>query len=82
MCKETTSIKSSVRSILAGYRKLLGDWHFLGLTFMGGLGMSSFFAFLASSSFVYIDHYGLTRTEYSLAFSVNAVGFIEPPPPG
>ena len=49
---------------------------FLGLTFIGGLGMASFFAFLASSSFIYIDHFGLTPTEYSLAFSVNAIGFI------
>ena len=48
----------------------------MGLTFIGGFGMSSFFAFLASSSFVYIDHFGLTTTEYSVAFSVNAVGFI------
>ena len=38
--------------------------------------MASFFAFLASSSFIYIDHFGLTPTQYSLAFSVNAVGFI------
>ena len=38
--------------------------------------MASFFAFLASSSFVYIDHFGLTPTQYSLAFSVNAIGFI------
>ena len=59
-----------------GFGQLLRDRRFLGLTFIGGLGMSSFFAFLASSSFVYIDHFGLTPTQYSLAFSVNAVGFI------
>ena len=46
------------------------------LTFIGGLGMSSFFAFLASSSFIYIEHFGLTPTQYSLGFSINAVGFI------
>ena len=63
-------------SVLAGYGKLLRDRHFLGLTFIGGLGMSSFFAFLASSSFIYIDHFGLTPTQYSLGFSVNAIGFI------
>ena len=34
--------------------------------------MSSFFSFLASSSFIYIDHFGLTPTQYSFAFSVNA----------
>lgn len=66
----------SAGSVLSGFAILLRDPHFLGLTFIGGLGMSSFFAFLASSSFVYIGHYGLTPTQYSLAFAVNAVGFI------
>jgi DHA1 family bicyclomycin/chloramphenicol resistance-like MFS transporter len=66
----------SVANVLAGFGQLLRDRHFLGLTFIGGLGMSSFFAFLASSSFVYIGHFGLTPTQYSLAFSMNAVGFI------
>jgi DHA1 family bicyclomycin/chloramphenicol resistance-like MFS transporter len=69
-------IKGEMRSVLAGYRFLLGDRRFLGLTFIGGLGMSSFFAFLASSSFIYIDHFGLSTTQFSLAFAVNAVGFI------
>ena len=64
------------RACSAGYGPLLRDRHFLGLTFIGGLGMSSFFAFLASSSFIYIEHFGLTPTQYSLAFSVNAIGFI------
>jgi DHA1 family bicyclomycin/chloramphenicol resistance-like MFS transporter len=38
--------------------------------------MASFFAFIASSSFIYTDHYGLTPIAYSFAFSINAVGFI------
>ena len=37
--------------------------------------MSSFMAFLGNSSFIYIEHYGLTPTQYSLTFSVNAVSF-------
>jgi DHA1 family bicyclomycin/chloramphenicol resistance-like MFS transporter len=69
-------IKVSVASVLGGFGHLLRDLHFLGLTFIGGLGMASFFAFLASSSFVYIDHFGLTPTQYSIAFSANAIGFI------
>jgi DHA1 family bicyclomycin/chloramphenicol resistance-like MFS transporter len=69
-------IKVSVRNVLDGFGQLLRHRRFLGLTFIGGLGMASFFVFLASSSFVYIDHFGLTPTEYSVAFSVNAVGFI------
>jgi DHA1 family bicyclomycin/chloramphenicol resistance-like MFS transporter len=66
----------SVASVLGGFGYLLRDWHFLGLTFIGALGMSSFFAFLASSSFIYIGHFGLTPVAYSIAFSANAVGFI------
>ncbi|MBN9527908.1 MAG: multidrug effflux MFS transporter [Alphaproteobacteria bacterium] len=69
-------IRVSVGAVLGGFRQLLVDGRFLGLTFIGGLGMSSFFAFLASSSFVYIDHFGLTPTQYSLTFSMNAIGFI------
>ncbi|MET0709230.1 MAG: MFS transporter, partial [Tardiphaga sp.] len=69
-------INGSVRNVLGSFGELLRDWHFLGLTFIGGLGMASFFAFLATSSFVYIGHYGLTPTQYSLGFSINAIGFI------
>ena len=69
-------ISGNVRNVLGAFVELLRDRHFLGLTFIGGLGMSSFFAFLATSSFVYIGHYGLSPTQYSLAFSVNAIGFI------
>jgi DHA1 family bicyclomycin/chloramphenicol resistance-like MFS transporter len=65
-----------VRGTLRSFGELLGDWRFLGLVYIGGLGMASFFVFLATSSFVYIGHYGLTPTQYSLAFSVNAIGFI------
>jgi DHA1 family bicyclomycin/chloramphenicol resistance-like MFS transporter len=69
-------ISGSLRSVFGSFGELFRDWHFLGLIFIGGLGISSFFAFLSTSSFVYIGHYGLTPTQYSLAFSVNAIGFI------
>ena len=74
--KPENRMRVSFGSVLSGFGTLFRDARFLGLTFIGGLGLASFFAFLASSSFVYIDHYGLTPTEYSLAFSVNAIGFI------
>ncbi|MEY8875060.1 MAG: MFS transporter, partial [Leptothrix sp. (in: b-proteobacteria)] len=67
---------ASWRSALAGYRLLLGDRHFLGLTLIGAFGMSAFFAYLGNSSFVLIEHYGLTPTQYSFFFSINAASFI------
>ena len=39
-------VGSSFGSALAGYRFLLGDRNFLGLTFIGGFGISSFFVYL------------------------------------
>lgn len=66
---------SSFAGTLRGYGRLLRDPNFIGLSFIGGFGISSFFVYLASSSFVLIDHYGLTPTLYSLFFSLNAVSF-------
>ncbi|WP_367847515.1 multidrug effflux MFS transporter [Rhodoferax sp. WC2427] len=69
-------VNSSVASALAGYGKLLRDRHYLGLVLIGAFGMASFFAYLANSSFIMIDHYGLTPRQYSITFSVNAAAFI------
>ena len=69
-------VESSVGSALAAYGQLLRDPHFLGLVFIGAFGISGFFAYLANSSFVLIEHYGLSPRMYSIAFSINAVSFI------
>jgi len=68
-------LESSLGSALSAYWMLLRDGKFMGLSLIGTFGMSSFMAFLGNSSFVYINHYGLTPTQYSIAFSVNAVSF-------
>jgi DHA1 family bicyclomycin/chloramphenicol resistance-like MFS transporter len=74
--KAEQRVRVSVGSLVTGFGALFRDARFLGLTFIGGLGMAAFFAFLASASFVYIGHFGLTPTLFSIAFSVNAIGFI------
>src|SRR5258708_4932177 len=77
--KETREIHhradSSWASAIAAYRKLLADPTFLGLTFVGAFGVSSFFIYLASASFVIVNHYGLTPTMFSLCFALNAAAF-------
>lgn len=65
----------NVRSLLRGARILFTDSGFMGLTFIGAFGMASFFVFLASASFVYMDEFGLSPTGFSVAFAVNAIGF-------
>jgi DHA1 family bicyclomycin/chloramphenicol resistance-like MFS transporter len=69
-------IAFNASTLFGGFALLLRDRHFLGLALISGFGISSFFAFIATSSFVYIGHFGLTPVQYSLAFSVNAIGFI------
>ena len=69
-------VDSSVASALTAYGVLLRDRYFLGLVFIGAFGISSFFAYLANSPFVLINHYGLTPRQYSVAFAVNAASFI------
>ena len=58
-----------------GAKVLFTDPTFMGLTLVGGFGMASFFVFIASASFVYMGSFGLTQTQFSLAFAVNAIGF-------
>jgi DHA1 family bicyclomycin/chloramphenicol resistance-like MFS transporter len=64
-----------LQATLRGSRRLLTDRVFMGLTFLGGFGMASFFVFIASASFVYTEGFGLSPTGFSLAFAVNAIGF-------
>ncbi|MCB8819655.1 multidrug effflux MFS transporter [Microvirga rosea] len=68
--------RRSVGQVVRTYGELFKDWRFLGLVFIGGLGQSSFFAYLAGSSVVFIEHFGLTPSRYSLVFASNAVAFI------
>lgn len=69
-------VDSSWSGVFAAYRTLLCEPRFLGLSFIGGFGMAGFFIYLANSSFVLIEHYGLTPAVYSLCFSLNAFAFI------
>lgn len=69
-------VDSSVGSALSAYGVLLRDRRFMGLVFTGAFGISGFFVYLANSSFVLIDHYGLSPRQYSIAFAVNAASFI------
>ncbi|WP_255449644.1 multidrug effflux MFS transporter [Shimia ponticola] len=69
------SIPVNLRSLARGTRVLMTDKTFMGLTFVGGFGMASFFVFLASAAFVYTQQFGLSEIGFSVAFAINAVGF-------
>ena len=64
-----------VATTWAGTKALLADRPFMVMTFLAGFAFASFFVFIASAAFVYTKQFGLTPTQFSLAFAVNAVGF-------
>lgn len=57
------------------YGALLHDPVFTGLSVVGGFGIAAFFIFIGSAPFVYIEYYGLTPTQFSLCFALNAASF-------
>jgi DHA1 family bicyclomycin/chloramphenicol resistance-like MFS transporter len=78
--EETRPPQDRTRSDLASTGRafwlLARDPHFMGLSMVGSFGIAAFFVYLANSSFVLINHYGLTPRQYSLAFAINAASFI------
>lgn len=67
--------ESTWRSAFDGYRLLLADPMFTGLSFVGAFGVAAFFIYIGGASFVFINHYGLSPTLFSLCFALNAASF-------
>ncbi len=65
-----------VRSIAATYLELLRDVRFVVLVFVGALGMSGLFAYIAGAPFVLQGHYGLNQQSFALMFGAGAVALI------
>jgi DHA1 family bicyclomycin/chloramphenicol resistance-like MFS transporter len=64
------------RSVLLGYLRLLSHRRFMGYALSGGVAQGGMFAYISASSFVFIDHYGLSPTAYGWVFGTNALGLI------
>lgn len=64
------------KRVLKGYARMLGHRRFMGYALSGGIAQASMFAYIAVSSFVFIDIYGLSPTQYGLLFGANAFGLI------
>ncbi len=66
----------SVGSAIRGYARLLGHRRFMGYALSGGMAQSGMFAYISVSAFVFIDHYGLSPTQFGWLFGTNAAGLI------
>jgi MFS transporter, DHA1 family, multidrug resistance protein len=69
-------LTGSTWSTVASMVTVLKDRVFLGYVLACGLGMSGTFAYIAGSSFVLQNVYGLSALGYGLVFALNAFGLI------
>lgn len=56
------------------FATLFGDRYFLGLVLSQGFAVACMFIYIASSSFVLQNHYGLSPSVFGLIFAFNALG--------
>lgn len=62
--------------VLRDYWALLRDRHYAAYMWCGAVFLSGMFAYITVSSFVLIDGYGLTPSQYAWVFGGNAAGMI------
>ncbi|MFI7219886.1 multidrug effflux MFS transporter [Micromonospora maritima] len=68
--------RGGVVATVSLYGSLLRDRVFVGLVLVAGLAMAALFAYVAGSSFVLQQGYGLDEQQFGLAFGAGAVGLI------
>jgi DHA1 family bicyclomycin/chloramphenicol resistance-like MFS transporter len=65
-----------VRNTMRTYRGLLRDRTFLGLVLVAGLSMAGLFGYVAGSSFVFQEEFGLNQQQFGLLFGAGALFLI------
>jgi DHA1 family bicyclomycin/chloramphenicol resistance-like MFS transporter len=65
-----------LRNTLRTYRGLLRDRTFVGLVLVSGLAMAGLFGYVAGSSFVFQDEFGLDEQQFGLLFGAGALFLI------
>lgn len=67
---------SGKTNVFKNYLEVLNDKNFIGHTLSMSLIYGGMFAYITGSAFVFITHYGLTPSQYSWVFGINAFGLI------
>jgi DHA1 family bicyclomycin/chloramphenicol resistance-like MFS transporter len=65
-----------VLGTIRDYGRLFTDRAYLGLILVAGLAMAAMFAYVAGSSFVFQEQYGLSEQQFGFVFGAGAVGLI------
>lgn len=65
-----------LRGTLVTFRRLLTDRKFMGYALACGLSIAAVFSYIAGSSFVFQDVYGVSPQAFSFIFGGNAIGLL------
>jgi len=65
-----------LRNTLLTYGGLLRDRTFVGLVLVAGLGMAGLFGYVAGSSFVFQEEFGMTEQQFGFLFGAGAIFLI------
>ncbi|HET9937268.1 MAG TPA: multidrug effflux MFS transporter [Gaiella sp.] len=68
--------EAGLRRMLAGFGEPLRDRWFVGHALAQGFAVSAVFAYIAGSSFVLQDVYGLSPRTFGLVFGLNGIGIL------
>lgn len=68
-------ISTGFQGLRAAVAALSRDRAYIGMTVIGAFGITTFFIYLAHSSFVMMEFYGLSPRGFSIVFAVNAAAF-------
>jgi DHA1 family bicyclomycin/chloramphenicol resistance-like MFS transporter len=68
--------RGDLRSTVRSYRLILRDRTFIGLVLVASLGMAGVFSYVAGSSFVLQQQFGLSAQQFGLVFGAGAVGLV------
>lgn len=63
-------------NVVANYRKVLSNGTFMSYVAVQALVMGTMFAYIASSPFIFQEHYSLSPLAYSLCFGANGLGIM------
>ncbi|MGR3503981.1 multidrug effflux MFS transporter [Pseudaestuariivita sp.] len=68
--------KPTAGAVLRRSREMLGDGAFLRPALTGGFGFAAFAILIVAAPFVFTETYGLSPTQFALAFAAIAFGFV------
>ncbi len=71
-----SSVSLKPLNVAREYFQVVKEPEFVAYALAGSISFAGMFAYISGSPFVFMEHFGLSETQYGWAFGLNALGFI------